>query len=633
MKSLITALSAAAAVTFLVVSVSSGAIPPLPAQSAKPFLGDPQTTAATTPSSLPAGFSDSVVFSGLTNPTNVRFSTDGRVFVVEKSGLLKVFDNLSDATPTQVVDLRQEVDDYWDRGMLGLALDPNFPTTPYVYLMYTYDGGPGQTAPVWSDGCPTPPGPTTDGCVVTGKLVRLQLSGNSVVGSTTLISGEWCQQFPSHSIGDLNFGPDGKLYVSGGDGASFDFTDYGQAGGRAGSPTPKNPCGDPPAGVGGTEAPPTAEGGALRSQSVRRPTGEPVLLNGALLRVDPATGAGAAGNPLASSTSANARRIVAYGMRNPFRFVFRPGTNEVWIGDVGWSEWEEIDRLLDPTTGPTNFGWPCYEGNGRQAGYQSANLNLCNSLYSAGTAVAPYYTYSHAGSVVSGDGCSTANGSVISALSFYAGSSVSLGVQRRALLRRPFAELHLGDDAGDKRASRPVEHPTDRNCCGEPGGHRAGARRRPLLRRLRRRHDPPHLLRQHRHVLRGHVGRAVLQQHNALGHAGARAVRVVDQPRLGQRQPGGRDLRGRLLRPLVGPVLLPRRQHHLQRHGRRRDPPLPRRHPADRRVAGPVRDVQRDDDRRLRHAHGDDRVLRRHRPGRRAGDLAGGSARTRRRYP
>ena len=65
----------------------------------------------------------------------------------------------------------------------------------------------------------------------------------------------------------------------------------------SGSPTPKNPCGDPPAGVGGTETPPTAEGGALRSQSVRRPTGEPVLLNGALLRVDPATGAGAAGQP------------------------------------------------------------------------------------------------------------------------------------------------------------------------------------------------------------------------------------------------------------------------------------------------------------------------------------------------
>src|SRR5262249_60633194 len=114
----------------------------------------------------------------------------GHVFVAEKRGLLKVSDRRSASTPTVVVDLRPEVDDYWDRGLLGLALDPNFPATPYVYLLYTYDGGPGQTAPVWSDACPTPPGPPTDGCVVTGKLVRLQLSGDSVVGSTTLSTAE-----------------------------------------------------------------------------------------------------------------------------------------------------------------------------------------------------------------------------------------------------------------------------------------------------------------------------------------------------------------------------------------------------------------------------------------------------------
>ena len=73
-----------------------------------------------------------------------------------------------------------------------------------------------------------------------------------------LIADQWCQQYPSHSIGDLGFGPDGKLYVSGGEGASFTGVDYGQNGGAlAGTPTPKNPCGDPPAGVGGAETPPT----------------------------------------------------------------------------------------------------------------------------------------------------------------------------------------------------------------------------------------------------------------------------------------------------------------------------------------------------------------------------------------
>jgi len=392
---------------------------------ARPFLGEARAAGAVaTAAALPTGFQDNLVFGGLTHPTAVRFAADGRIFVAEKSGLLKVFDGLTDTTPTVVADLRVEVDDYWDRGLLGLALDPAFPASPYVYLLYTYDAAPGATAPRWNDACPTPPGPTTDGCVVSGRLVRIQLAGNAVVGSPqVLIKDQWCQQFPSHSVGDLRFGPDGKLYVSGGDGSSFTFVDYGQAGGSAGSPTPKNPCGDPPAGVGGTESPPTAEGGSLRSQSIRRSSG-PVLLNGALLRVDPATGAAAADNPLAASADANARRTIAYGMRNPFRFTFRPGTSELWIGDVGWSDWEEIERRPAPTGAVQNFGWPCYEGDGIQSGYQSAGLGSCASLYSApGSVTAPYYTYSHAAAVVAGDNCPTGNGSVISAIAFYGGGS------------------------------------------------------------------------------------------------------------------------------------------------------------------------------------------------------------------
>src|SRR5439155_18610034 len=75
--------------------------------------------------------------------------------------------------------------------------------------------------------------------------------------------------FPSHSIGTIRFGQDGALYAGAGDAASFNGVDYGQFGGGTGSPTPKNPCGDPPAGVGGNETLPTAEGGALRSQDLR----------------------------------------------------------------------------------------------------------------------------------------------------------------------------------------------------------------------------------------------------------------------------------------------------------------------------------------------------------------------------
>ena len=70
-------------------------------------------------------------------------------------------------------------------------------------------------------------------------------------------------------------------------------------------------------------------------------------------------------NPLAASADPNARRIIAHGLRNPFRFTIRPGTNEVWIGDVGWNNWEEINRVADPLGSVENFGWPCYEGHGR----------------------------------------------------------------------------------------------------------------------------------------------------------------------------------------------------------------------------------------------------------------------------
>jgi hypothetical protein len=137
---------------------------------------------------LPAGFQETVVFSGLTEPTAVRFSPDGRVFVIEKGGLVKVFDSLSDATPSAYADLRTNVHSYDDRGMLGLALHPSFPTVEDIYVSYAHDAPIGGTAPRWgspgasSDTCPTPPGPSLDGCVISGRLSRLSPS-SSATGS------------------------------------------------------------------------------------------------------------------------------------------------------------------------------------------------------------------------------------------------------------------------------------------------------------------------------------------------------------------------------------------------------------------------------------------------------------------
>src|SRR5918999_6315298 len=206
---------------------------------------------------VPAGFQESIVWSGLTAPTAVEFAPDGRVFVAEKRGRVLEFDSLADPTPSVYADLSTAVHDFWDRGLLGLAIDPGFTTgRPYVYVLYTYNKDPSSsTFPRWGDSCPTPPGATADGCVVSGRLSRLSAGGVE----TPLIT-DWCQQYPSHSVGDLAFGPGRALYVSAGDGASFNFADYGQDGSRV------NPCGAPPGGVSG---PMTAQGGALRSQDLR----------------------------------------------------------------------------------------------------------------------------------------------------------------------------------------------------------------------------------------------------------------------------------------------------------------------------------------------------------------------------
>jgi glucose/arabinose dehydrogenase len=356
------------------------------------------------------GFQESVAFSGLTEPTAVRFASDGRVFVAEKSGIIKVFDGLGDTTPTTVADIRPKVHNYWDRGLLGFNLDPEFPAKPFLYVLYVHDAAIGGTAPRWNDGCPTPPGPTTDGCVVSGRLSRLQLTGNQT-GPEQVLVEDWCQQFPSHSMGDIAFGADGALYASAGEGGSWEYTDWGQAG------SPKNPCGDPPGGVGANQTPPTAEGGSLRAQDVLT-AGDPTGLSGSVIRVNRETGEALPDNPNASSSDPDARRIIAYGLRNPYRLAIRPGTSEPWVADAGWVHWEEINRITRPAGGPLeNFGWPCFAGDIRQSTWERAGLNLCKILYTLGGAKNPYYTYNHGSKVFPEETCPTGS-SAVSAVAF-----------------------------------------------------------------------------------------------------------------------------------------------------------------------------------------------------------------------
>ncbi len=380
----------------------------------------------------PTGFSDTIIWSNLVEPTALAFAPDGKVFVGQKSGVILQFDSTADPTPQVFADLQSPVFNGWDRGLLGMTVDPGFGTAGhnFIYVLYTRDAKPNGSTPSWNDNCPGPPngpGPNTDGCPVTGTLSRLPWNGGVAGPEQVLIQNEWCQQYPSHSMGNLAFGADGSLYVSAGDGASFDWQDFGQGGGTVKAPggqpyTPVNPCGDPPGGVGTKLTSPTAMGGSMRSQSVGRPSQYPRVLNGSVLRVDPATGAGLPTNPMGSSADANARRIIAYGLRNPFRFTINPNTGELWVGDVGQLTWEEIDRVPALPTTALNNGWPCYEAGVKPSSF--AKLNQCKALYAAGAGAvnAPFFSYAHSAKLGPNDTCRTGS-SAISGLAFYTGSS------------------------------------------------------------------------------------------------------------------------------------------------------------------------------------------------------------------
>ncbi|MCA9582981.1 MAG: PQQ-dependent sugar dehydrogenase, partial [Myxococcales bacterium] len=168
----------------------------LPVAFLAPFLAANGAVAQT----LPTNFQQTTALQGFVNPTMIRFAPDGRVFVSEKSGRIWIFDDLSDATPVSITALQANVNNYWDRGLLGMVIDPNFPTDPYIYVLYAYDAPPTENAPYWNDACADPVGV---GCLVTSRLSRLEIAANStLVGSEqVLIDREWCQQYPSHSSG------------------------------------------------------------------------------------------------------------------------------------------------------------------------------------------------------------------------------------------------------------------------------------------------------------------------------------------------------------------------------------------------------------------------------------------------
>jgi glucose/arabinose dehydrogenase len=360
---------------------------------------------------LPVGFHDALAIGGLSQPVGIAFAPDGTAFLGEQTGIIKSFDHdsttgqfESPATQTTFADLSLEVDNYGDRGLTGITVDPQFPARPYVYVNYTLNADPQQptTIPAWGDGgaydnCGPDDAneatlvPPTRGCPVLDRVSRLTaektaLGWTMVPGSEHVLVTSGCAQFSSHSSGDVAFGPDGKLYASAGDGGSFKGNDYGQANGSV----PNKACPDDP----------VNQGGALRAQDQRTasPT-DPLGIDGTIFRMNPDTGL--APDQASADVGGSNSWLVAMGQRNPWRFTFRQGGAQLWSVDVGSSNWEEINRLVDaPTAALTNRGWPCYEGvtGSSQVNPNWATFNassICQDLYAAGTGAvqAPVFAY------------------------------------------------------------------------------------------------------------------------------------------------------------------------------------------------------------------------------------------------
>ncbi len=272
----------------------------------------------------------------------VKVARDGRIFVLMKGGELRIV--LPDGTllPEPWINLRSEVFDSAERGMLGFTLHPDFPDTPDIYFLYTVDDSP---LPRPEDGLRAF-GRVTRYSSRAGDPNRADLDSRHVVLGHDYHDGvPSC--FISHSIGTVAFGHDGSLFVGAGDSGSWAVEiDTGGLYDDCFST-------DPTLGVH-----PSQDIGSFRAQDVNS-------LSGKILRIDPETGGGYSDNPFYTGDPfAAASRVWALGLRNPFRFTVAPAeTGEtapgvLLIGDVGQGAYEEIDRAA----GGENFGWPCYEG-------------------------------------------------------------------------------------------------------------------------------------------------------------------------------------------------------------------------------------------------------------------------------
>lgn len=267
-------------------------------------------------------FSENILISSdLDGPSTMAFLPDGRLLINELGGQIRMYTGgVLQSEPVYTAQVGFE----GEQGLLGLAIDPNFSLNSYIYIYYTAL-------------FPEPH----------NRVSRLTLAGNSfVLGSEKILLDMSPQGNQIHNGGTINFGKDGKLYISVGD--------HGNSG---------------------------------NAQSLSNPFGK-------ILRIN-SDGSIPGDNPFVGVSGARGE-IWAYGLRNPFKFSVDPITGSIYVNDVGQNTWEEINLLQRGA----NYGWPTCEGSCSTVGFVSpihayvhnGNASITGSVFYRGSQFpADYY--------------------------------------------------------------------------------------------------------------------------------------------------------------------------------------------------------------------------------------------------
>jgi glucose/arabinose dehydrogenase len=234
-----------------------------------------------------------------TNPVGIYDANDetNRLFVVEQIGDIQVFENdPSASTYSSFLDFSSEVTAGGEQGLLGLAFHPNYATNGYFYIYYIDEINEDSVLSRFSVNA-TDMNKTDEFSEV--ELLRIP------------------QPYANHNGGQIAFGPDGYLYIALGDGGNA-YDPHGNAQNRS-------------------------------------------TLLGSILRIDVDSGSPYSipeDNPFYGNTDGYKEEIFAFGLRNPWRFSFDVDSGDLWVGDVGQNQIEEIDIVKNGM----NYGWNTREG-------------------------------------------------------------------------------------------------------------------------------------------------------------------------------------------------------------------------------------------------------------------------------